>query len=112
MAEIGKARLIELAEAKLEDAKLLLGAGRPANAYYLAGYAVELIQGCRVCAIQDRYLAGSCGFHAGFRPRFAETDQSGASGCKGARTGRRRLSGSPANRVKVDGGKPLRESRC
>jgi hypothetical protein len=28
MAEIDKARLIELAEAKLEDAKLLLGAGR------------------------------------------------------------------------------------
>jgi hypothetical protein len=32
-----------LAEAKLEDAKLLLGAGRAANAYYLAGYAVELM---------------------------------------------------------------------
>jgi hypothetical protein len=42
MAEIDKARLIELAEAKLEDAKLLLSAGRAANAYYLAGYAVEL----------------------------------------------------------------------
>ena len=43
MAEIDKARLIELAELKLEDAKLLLSAGRPANAYYLAGYAVELM---------------------------------------------------------------------
>jgi HEPN domain-containing protein len=43
MAEIDKARLIELAEAKLEDAKLLLNAGRAANAYYLAGYAVELM---------------------------------------------------------------------
>jgi HEPN domain-containing protein len=43
MAEIDKARLIELAEAKLADAKLLLSAGRPANAYYLAGYAVELM---------------------------------------------------------------------
>src|SRR3981189_297725 len=43
MAEIDKARLIELAEAKLEDAKLLLGAGRADNAYYLAGYAVELM---------------------------------------------------------------------
>jgi HEPN domain-containing protein len=43
MAEIDKARLIELAEAKLEDAKLLLGAGRAANACYLAGYAVELM---------------------------------------------------------------------
>src|SRR3954465_8548388 len=43
MAEIGKARLIELAETKLEDAKLLLSAGRADNAYYLAGYAVELM---------------------------------------------------------------------
>jgi HEPN domain-containing protein len=43
MAEIDKARLIELAEAKLEDAKLLLNAGRAANAYYLAGYTVELM---------------------------------------------------------------------
>ena len=43
MAEIDKARLIELAEAKLEDAKLLLSAGRAANAYYLTGYAVELM---------------------------------------------------------------------
>jgi HEPN domain-containing protein len=43
MAEIDKARLIELAEAKLEDAKLLLSAGRPANPYYLAGYAIELM---------------------------------------------------------------------
>src|ERR1700704_3253169 len=43
MAEIDKARLIELAEAKLEDAKLLLSAGRAGNAYYLAGYAVELM---------------------------------------------------------------------
>lgn len=43
MAEIDRARLIELAEAKLEDAKLLLSAGRAANAYYLAGYAVELM---------------------------------------------------------------------
>jgi HEPN domain-containing protein len=43
MAEIDKARLVELAEAKLEDAKLLLSAGRADNAYYLAGYAVELM---------------------------------------------------------------------
>jgi HEPN domain-containing protein len=43
MAEINKARLIELAEAKLEDAKLLLSTGRAANAYYLAGYSVELM---------------------------------------------------------------------
>jgi HEPN domain-containing protein len=43
MAELDKARLVELAEAKLEDAKLLLSAGRAGNAYYLAGYAVELM---------------------------------------------------------------------
>jgi HEPN domain-containing protein len=43
MAEIDKARLVELAEAKLADAKLLFSAGRAANAYYLAGYAVELM---------------------------------------------------------------------
>src|SRR3954449_749481 len=43
MADIDKARLIELAEAKLADAKLLLRAERPDNAYYLAGYAVELM---------------------------------------------------------------------
>jgi HEPN domain-containing protein len=43
MAEIDKARLIELAEAKLADAKILLSAGRADNAYYLAGYAVELM---------------------------------------------------------------------
>lgn len=43
MAEIGKDRLVELSDAKLQDAKLLLDAGRPGNAYYLAGYAVELM---------------------------------------------------------------------
>jgi HEPN domain-containing protein len=43
MAEIGKARLVELSEDKLQDAKRLLYAGRPSNAYYLAGYAVELM---------------------------------------------------------------------
>jgi HEPN domain-containing protein len=43
MAEIDRVRLIELAEAKLEDAKRLLDTGRSNNAYYLAGYAVELM---------------------------------------------------------------------
>ena len=43
MAEITKAKLIELSEAKLADAKLLLAAGRSGNAYYLAGYAAELM---------------------------------------------------------------------
>jgi hypothetical protein len=35
MAEIGKYRLVEVAEAKLLDAKLLLKAGRAGNAYYV-----------------------------------------------------------------------------
>ncbi len=43
MAEISKARLIELSDSKLADAKLLLAAGRGENAFYLAGYAVELM---------------------------------------------------------------------
>jgi HEPN domain-containing protein len=43
MPEIHKSRLIELAEAKLQDAKLLLDNGRTDNAYYLAGYAIELM---------------------------------------------------------------------
>jgi HEPN domain-containing protein len=43
MAEIGKSRLIELSQDKLQDAKWLLAAGRSNNAYYLAGYAVELM---------------------------------------------------------------------
>ncbi len=43
MSDLSKARLIELAEAKLDDAKFLLADGRSGNAYYLAGYAVELL---------------------------------------------------------------------
>jgi hypothetical protein len=43
MADLTKQRLVELAEAKLADAKLLLEAGRSGNAYYLAGYAIELM---------------------------------------------------------------------
>ncbi|MBI5129552.1 MAG: HEPN domain-containing protein [Rhodopseudomonas palustris] len=42
MAEISKARLVALSDAKLHDAKLLLNAGSSGNAYYLAGYAIEL----------------------------------------------------------------------
>jgi hypothetical protein len=37
MAELSKQGLIELADAKLADAKLLLESGKSANAYYLAG---------------------------------------------------------------------------
>jgi len=40
MPDLSKGRLIELAEAKLADAKFLLADGRSGNAYYLAGYAV------------------------------------------------------------------------
>ena len=43
MADLTKQRLVELADAKLADAKLLLEAGRRGNAYYLAGYAIELM---------------------------------------------------------------------
>jgi HEPN domain-containing protein len=37
-----KADLEALAEARLQDAALLLRAGRTSSAYYLAGYSVEL----------------------------------------------------------------------
>jgi HEPN domain-containing protein len=43
MGEISKAQLVVLAESKLADAQLLLQAGRGDNAYYLAGYAIELM---------------------------------------------------------------------
>ena len=39
---IGRHDLVALAEAKLLDAALLLGHERFGNAYYLAGYAVEI----------------------------------------------------------------------
>jgi HEPN domain-containing protein len=41
-SEASRADLQRLAEEKLADAKHLLADGRWANAYYLAGYAVEL----------------------------------------------------------------------
>jgi HEPN domain-containing protein len=43
MVDLSKQRLVEIADEKLEDAKLLLSQGRAGNAYYLAGYAVELL---------------------------------------------------------------------
>ena len=43
MPDLSKDRLIELAEEKRADAKHLLAGGRFGNAYYLAGYAVELL---------------------------------------------------------------------
>ncbi len=43
MVDLTKSRLIQLAEEKLDDARFLLADGRSSNAYYLAGYAVELL---------------------------------------------------------------------
>jgi HEPN domain-containing protein len=43
VADLSKSRLIELADKKLDDARFLLSHGRSGNAYYLAGYAVELL---------------------------------------------------------------------
>lgn len=42
MPNIHKSRLTALAEEKARDASLLLEHGRYANAYYLAGYSVEI----------------------------------------------------------------------
>lgn len=42
MAGLSKAQLLELADAKIASAKVLLAAGVPSDAYYLAGYAAEL----------------------------------------------------------------------
>lgn len=114
MAEIDKARLIELAEAKLVDARLLLGAGRAANAYYLAGYAVELMLKAIVSArfrtdtLPDRAVSTQVFVHD-LRKLINL-----ASGCRveGSRKSRCRLSGLSTNCAKVDGGKSLRPIRC
>jgi HEPN domain-containing protein len=46
-SEVARADLQKLADEKLDDAKRLLSAGSWSNAYYLAGYAVELaIKAC------------------------------------------------------------------
>jgi HEPN domain-containing protein len=54
MPDLSKRSLVELAEAKLADAKLLLENDKAANAYYLAGYAVELLL---KAAISSRFQA-------------------------------------------------------
>ncbi len=41
MSDLTKTRLVELADEKLSDAKLLMRMGRFTNAYYIAGYAAE-----------------------------------------------------------------------
>jgi HEPN domain-containing protein len=56
MPDLSKAELIRLAEEKLADAKLLLDNGRPGNAYYLAGYAIELLL---KAAISARFQANT-----------------------------------------------------
>ena len=43
MSNLSKKRLLEMAEAKLADARFLLSDSRSSNAYYLAGYSVELV---------------------------------------------------------------------
>jgi HEPN domain-containing protein len=43
MSDLTKQRLLQLADAKLSDAKFLLTHHRTGNAYYLAGYAIELM---------------------------------------------------------------------
>ncbi len=54
MPDLSKNELIQLAETKPADARFLLENGRPANAYYLAGYAVELLL---KAAISSRFQA-------------------------------------------------------
>jgi hypothetical protein len=56
MPDLSKRQLIELAEGKLEDAKFLLADDRSGNAYYLAGYAVELLL---KAAISSRFQANT-----------------------------------------------------
>lgn len=43
MSDLTKQLLLDLADAKLSDAKFLLEHHRFGNAYYLAGYAIELL---------------------------------------------------------------------
>lgn len=43
MSDLTKQHLVQLADAKLSDAKFLLAHQRAGNAYYLAGYAIELL---------------------------------------------------------------------
>ena len=54
MPDLSKQHLLDLAAGKLSDAKLLQSNARPANAYYLAGYAIELLL---KAAISSRFQA-------------------------------------------------------
>jgi hypothetical protein len=47
------AELDQLARARLEDSRVLLGAGRSDGATYLCGYAVEIALKARICRTLD-----------------------------------------------------------
>ena len=69
MSEASRADLQKLADEKLADAKHLLADGRWGNAYYLAGYAVELaLKACiaktfKAETIPDRALVNATYSH-------------------------------------------------
>lgn len=54
---MNRAHWQELAEGRLLDAEILLGAGRWASAFYLAGYAVEF--GLKSCVLRYLDLSGA-----------------------------------------------------
>jgi hypothetical protein len=54
--DLSKQHLLDLAAEKLSDAKLLQSNDRPGNAYYLAGYAIELLL---KAAISSRFQANT-----------------------------------------------------
>ena len=62
MGAISREELIELAEAKVSDARVLFGEGRHSNAFYLFGYGVEIgLKACiarqfKTATIPDRNL--------------------------------------------------------
>src|SRR5437868_6200615 len=68
---VNRAQLRQLAEDRILDAGCLLAGGRPAGAYYLAGYAVEC--GLKACILahieaagaifQDRKFSEKCWTH-------------------------------------------------
>ena len=68
---VNRAQLRQLAEDRILDAACLLAGGRPAGAYYLAGYAVEC--GLKACIMahvqntgvifQDKKYAEKCWTH-------------------------------------------------
>jgi hypothetical protein len=69
MADLTKRDLVGLAEAKLRDAKLLFAAASFSNAYYLAGYAAELllkaviVRQFRADTLPDRRLVNNVHSH-------------------------------------------------